>query len=174
MVTYEDLELESTHSQSVDGSKEADGRFLVHSNLQSVSSSPLTLLHVIRSPRPFLAILEYYKQSKSEARGGLGTRLCILFAVYTSNPACCHDYAVCNFLRLLQSFQSLITSTCSWSIWMLYCLRQPNRSRLGPKKTQCWLKCKDLCSIFSRAKGRSAAELEEARVECAGWLCTLG
>ena len=27
---------------------------------------------------------------------------------------------------------------------------------------------------FSTAKGRSVAELDEARVECAGWLCTLG
>ena len=46
-------------------------------------------------------------------------RLCILFA---SNPACCQDYAVCHFLRLLQSFQSLVISSCSWSVWTVYCL----------------------------------------------------
>ena len=110
---------------------------------------------------------------KSEA-GGLGTRLCILFASY---PACCQDYTICHFFRLLQSFQFLVTSSCSWSIWTLYRLRQPTRSRLGPTKTQCWLKCKDLCSMvgfLKIVKGRSAAQLEEARVECAGCLCTLG
>ena len=128
-------------------------RFLtVHS---SKVCCPLTSLHVRRSPKPFLAILEYCKESKSEAGEGLGIRLCILFASY---PACCQDYAVCHFLRL-------------------YRLRQPTRSRLGPTKTQCWLKFEDLCSMrftFSRAKGRRAVELEEARVECAGCLCTLG
>ena len=90
--------------------------------------------------------------------------------------ACCQDYAVSHFLRLLQSFQSLIISSCSWSIWTVYCLRQPSSSRFGPTKTQCWLKRK-ICApwlAFSRVKVRSAAELEEGRVECAGWLCTLG
>ena len=100
---------------------------------------PLTSLHVRQSPKPFLAILEYCKESKSEAGEGLGTRLCILFASY---PVCCQDYATCQFLRLLQSFKFLVTSSCSWSIWTLYRLRQPTRFRLGPTKTQCWLKCK--------------------------------
>ena len=91
--------------------------------------------------------------SSDQARGGLETRLCILFA---SNPACCQDYAICNFLRLLQPFQSLVVSSCSWSIGRVYCFRQPSRSRLGPTKTQCWLKQK-ICApwiSFSRAKGR--------------------
>ena len=68
--------------------------------------------------------------SSNQAGEGLGTRLCILFA---SNSACCQDYAVCHFLRLIQSFQSLVTSSCSWSIWTLYRLRQLSRSRLGPR-----------------------------------------
>ena len=104
--------------------------------------------------------------SSDQAGGGLETRLFILFA---SNSACCQDYAVCHLLRLLQSFQSLVNSSCSWSIWTVYLLRQPSRSRLGPTKTQCWLKRK-ICApwlAFSRAKGRSAAELEEGRV----WVC---
>ena len=95
--------------------------------------------------------------SSDQARGGLETRLCILFA---SNPACCQDYAIRHFLRLLQPFQSLVISSCSWSIGRVYCLRQPSRSRLGPTKTQCWLKRK-ICApwlAFSRVKGRSAAE----------------
>ena len=54
------------------------------------------------------------------------------------------NYAICHFLRLLQSFQFLVTSSCSWT---QYHLRQPTRSRLGPTKTQCWLKCEDLCSM---------------------------
>ena len=112
---------------------------------------PLTSLYVRRSPKPFLAILEYCKESKSEAGEGLGTRLCILFASY---PACCQDYAVCHFLRLLQSFHFLVTSSCSQSIWTLYCLRQPTRSRLGPTKTQCWLKCEDLCSMVGFLKSQ--------------------
>ena len=129
----------------------------VHSNDQCKMCLPSD---VMRSPKPFLTILEYCKQSKSEAREGLGTRLCNLFASY---PACCQDYAVCHLLRLLQSFQSLVTSSCSWSIWTLYRFRQSTRSRICAP----WL-------AFSRAKGRSAAELEEARIECAGRLCTLG
>ena len=83
-----------------------------------------------------------------------GTRLCILFAVYTSNSACCQDYAICHFLRLLRSFQFLVTLACSWSIWTLYRLRQPSSSRLGPTKTQCWLKCKDLCSMVDLLKSQ--------------------
>ena len=31
-----------------------------------------------------------------------------------------------------------------------------------------------MVGLSQEPKGRSAAELEEARVECAGWLCTLG
>ena len=45
--------------------------------------------------------------------------------------------------------------------------RQPSRSRLRPTKTQCWFKRK-ICApwlAFSRAKGRSAAELDKARVD---------
>ena len=74
--------------------------------------------------------------------------------MYTSNPACCQDCAICHFLRLLQSFQSLATSPCSWSTWTLYHHRQPSRSRLGPTKTQCWLKCKNLCSMVSLLKSQ--------------------
>ena len=50
----------------------------VHSNDQCKVCCPATSLQVVRSPKPFLAILEYCKKSKSEAREGLGTRLCIL------------------------------------------------------------------------------------------------
>ena len=106
-------------------------------SMKSVSTFDVSPCDVI--PRPFLAILECCKQSKSESGEELGTRLCILFAVSNSNSACCQDYAACHFLRLLHSFQSLITSSCSWSTWTLYHLRQPNRSRLGPTKTQCWV-----------------------------------
>ena len=91
---------------------------------------PLTSLHECMwcdpqaFPRHFRTAC---KQSKCEAREGLGTRLYILFAVYTSNPAYCQDYAVCYFLRLLQLFLSVVNSSCSWSIWTLYRLRQPSR-----------------------------------------------
>ena len=69
--------------------------------------------------------------------------------MYTFNPACCQDYAICHFLRirLIQLFQSLVTSSWSWSIWTQHRLRLPTRSKLGPTKAQCWLKCKDLCLI---------------------------
>ena len=51
-------------------------RFLtVHSSDQCEVCCPLTSLHVRQSPKPFLAILEYCKESKSEAGEGLGTRL---------------------------------------------------------------------------------------------------
>ena len=131
-----------------------------------VYNSPLTSLHVMRSPRPFLAIFEYCKQSKSEAGEGLRTSLCILFA---SNPACCQDYAICHFLRLLQSFQSLVTSSCSWSFGQCIALDSQADQVLDHQR-QCWLKCKDLCSMVGllKSQGRSAAELEEAIVECAG------
>ena len=32
-----------------------------------------------------------------------------------------------------------VTSSCSWSIWTLYRLRQSSGSRLGPTKTQCYI-----------------------------------
>ena len=125
---------------------------------------PLTSLHVMRSPRPFLATLKDCKQLKSEVREGLGARLCILGAMYTSNPACCQDYAVCHFLRLLQYLQSLVTSCCSWSIYDTV-IAQRHSAGSSAKVCVPWL-------AFSRAKRRSAAELKEARVECAGWLYT--
>ena len=83
---------------------------------------------------------------------------------------------MCHFLRLLQSFQSLVTSSCSCSIWTLYSLRQPSRSRLGPTKTQCAGSSAKICvqSSLAFSKGRIAAELEEARAEYTGWLCSLG
>ena len=101
-----------------------------------------------------------------------------LFAVFTSNPACCQDYAVCHFLRLLQSFQPLVTSFL-WtrSIWTLYHLRQPSTSKLGPTKTVLALVQRCMLHGWPSQEPnyrRSAAELEEARVEFAGWLCTLG
>ena len=119
----------------------------VHSSHQCKVCLPSDMM---RSPKPFLTILGYCKQSKSEAGEGLGTRLRNLFASY---PACCQDYAICYFLRLLQSFQSLVTSSSSWSIWTLYCLRQSTRSRLGPAKTQRWLKC-NLCSMVGLLKSQ--------------------
>ena len=63
---------------------------VVNARVNAKCVYPLTSLHVMRSPRPFLAILEYCKQWKSEAGEGLGT---ILFAVYTSNcnPTCYQD-----------------------------------------------------------------------------------
>ena len=92
-------------------------RFLtMHSSDQSKVCCPLTSFQVRRSPKPFLTILEYCKESKSEAGEGLGTRLCILFASY---PACCQYYAVCNFLRLLQSFQFLVTYVLLLIEWTL-------------------------------------------------------
>ena len=116
--------------------------------MQSVFPSDIIACKAIS--KAFLTILEYCKESKSE---GLRARLCILFgsSVY---PACCQDYAICHFLRLLQSFHFLVTSSCSWSIWTLYRLRQPTRSRLGPTKTQCWLKCKDLCPMVGFLKSQ--------------------
>ena len=74
------------------------------------------------APRPFLAILEYCKQSKSEAREGLvysvqfqpSLLLTPCFSIFRWPGS--RDYTVCHFLRLLQSFQSLATSSCSWSI----------------------------------------------------------
>ena len=114
----------------------------------------------------------FLAHSSDQAGEGLGSRLCILFV---SNPACCQGYALCHFLRLLQSFQSLVTS-CSCSIWTLYSLRQPSRSRLGPTKTQCAGSSAKICvqSSLAFSKGRIVAELEEARAEYAGWLCSLG
>ena len=139
----------------------------------------------MRSPRPFLTILEYCKQSKSEAGEGLGTRLCILFAVYTSNPACCQD-PVFQFLNgLVPKAMPFATSSDSYSHSIPlahgvfgHCIAldsqadqdlDQQRHSAGSSAKNCapWL-------AFSRAKGRSAAELEEERVECAGWLCTLG
>ena len=61
---------------------------------------------------------------------------------------------LCRLLRLLQLFQPLVTSSFSWSIWTLYRFRQPSRSKLGPTKTQCWLKCKDVCSMVGLLKSQ--------------------
>ena len=97
---------------------------MVHSSDQCKVCCPLTSLHVRQSPKPFLTILEYCKKSTSEAGEGLGTRLCILFASY---PACCQDYAMHNFATFSDSY-SCSNSSCSWSIWTLYCLRQPTSS----------------------------------------------
>ena len=82
-------------------------------------------------------------------------------------------------LRLLQSFQPLVTSSFSWSIWTLYRLRQLSRSKLGPTIKDTVLAQVQRCMLHGCPSqepnyGRSAAELEEAIVECAGWLCTLG
>ena len=71
-----------------------------------------------------------------------------LFAVYTARTM-----PFCHFLKLLQSILTLVTSF-SWSIWTLYCLRQPSRSKLGPTKIQCWLKCIDLCSMVGLLKSQ--------------------
>ena len=92
------------------------------------------------------AFLEYCKESKSE---GLGTRLCILFASY---PACCQDYAICHFLRLLQSFQFLLTSSCSQSVWTLYHLSQPDQD-LDQQRHSAGSSAKDLCSMVGFLKG---------------------
>ena len=54
----------------------------------------------MRSPKPFLAILEYCK----EAGEGLGTRLCLLLTQPVAKTTICH------FLRLLQSFQFLVSN----------------------------------------------------------------
>ena len=63
------------------------------------------------------------------------------------------------------------------SIWTLYHLRQPSTSKLGPTKTVLALVQRCMLHGWPSQEPnyrRSAAELEEARVECAGWLCTLG
>ena len=62
--------------------------------------------------------------------------------------------ANCQYLRLLQLFQYLVTSFCSWSIWTQYHLWQPSISRLGLTKTQCWLKSEDLCSMVGPLKNQ--------------------
>ena len=145
----------------------------MHSSDQCKVCCPLTSLHVRRSPKPFLAILEYCKKSKSEA-GGLGTRLCILLASY---PACCQDYAICH------RFSDSYSRSNSWLPPLAHgvhghCITldsQPDqdldqqRQSAGSSVKICasWL-------AFSKVKGSSAAELEEARVVCAGCLCTLG
>ena len=70
-----------------------------------------------------------------------------------------------------------VTSSCSWSIWTLYCLRQSTRSKLGSAtKTQCWLKCKFLCSMVGLLKSQreECSRIGGGRVGCAGCLCTLG
>ena len=71
--------------------------------------------------------------------------------MFASYPACCQDYAICHLDS--QPDQDL----------------DQQRHIAGSSVKICtpWF-------AFSRVKGRTAAELEEARVECAGCLCTLG
>ena len=94
----------------------------------------LTSLHVRWSLRPFLTIFEYCK-IWSQGRPG---NQAVHFVCSVHFPACCQDYAICHFRRLLQSV--------------------PIPGNL---------------LLLMEYLDTASAELEEGRVECAGWLCTL-
>ena len=83
--------------------------------------------------------------------------------------------AVCYIIRLLLSFQSRVTSSCSWSIWTLFTLDSQTDQTLDQQRDSASSSAKTCAPslAFSRDKGRNAAELKEERVECVGCLSTL-
>ena len=86
-------------------------RFLVHSICLPADVIACEAISGLSSP--------FLNTAKSEAREGLGTRLCILFAVYTSQPVA-KTMPFATSTDSYSRFQSLVTSSCLWSIWTLY------------------------------------------------------
>ena len=149
--------------------------FMVHSSDQYKVRCPLDIIACRREaiskafPRHF-----GLWQAKFEAREGLGTRLCILFASY---QACCQD---CH-LTLSQT-PTVVPIPGNLLLFIIrvfgHCIALDSQADqdLDQQRQSAGSSAK-ICApllAFSRVKGRSAAELEEARVECAGCLCTLG
>ena len=64
--------------------------FLMHSSGQCITCLPSDVIACDEISQAFPCQFRIL-QAKSEAREGLAARLCISFAVYTSNPACCQD-----------------------------------------------------------------------------------
>ena len=76
---------------------------------------------VMRSPRPFLTILEYCKQSKSEAGNQAVQLVCFLPSLLPR--LCCWPLPQTPTVVPIP-----VTSSYSWSIWTLYCLdSQPDQ-----------------------------------------------